>query len=169
MNNHSLLGKSKTSTNRVGLKKTSETMTMEVLITFPLDEFDIDLSILEEFMLIIYQPLTINDDRFDQVDENFGTSVNYANKPLIFTQKSSKNHVILDGIHEISFRLQLPKGPYVYLHKHKDKLLLNEKDKVTTLGGGRKVNYLTPHNEEIIFSQGTPQTMSARHENYYVK
>ena len=59
--------------------------------------------------------------------------MNTTNKPLVFTQKSSKNHVILDGIHEISFRLELPKGSYVYLHKHKDKLLLNEKNKVSVL------------------------------------
>ena len=43
-------------------KDSSATM-MEVLITFPLRSFDIDLDILEEFMLIIYRPLSFTDDR----------------------------------------------------------------------------------------------------------
>merc|ERR1712226_566170 len=64
-------------------------------------------------------------------------------KPLLFTQKSGANHVIIDGIHEISFHLNLPKGTYVYLHKQRDKLLLNERGLITTLGNGRKVNYVT--------------------------
>jgi len=155
-------------TNAVsGMRKTSETMMMEVLVTFPLHEFDIDLSILEEFMLIIYQPRNANDDRFDQVDENFDANVDTIHKPLVFTQKSSKNHVIIDGIHEISFRLELPKGPYVYLHKQKDRFLLNEGDKLTTLGGGRIVNYLTPDNKpEIHYTKDSPVTLSPRHETF---
>ena len=74
------------------------------------------------------------ENRLDQVDENFDANVDTIHKPLVFTQKSSKNHVIIDGIHEISFRLELPKGPYVYLHKQKDKFLLNEADKVGFFG-----------------------------------
>jgi len=152
------------------MKKTSDTM-MEVLITFPLRCFDIDLTILEEFMLIIYQPTNINDDRFDKVDDYEENDPDYMNKPLVFTQKSTTNHVILDGIHEISFRLELPKGPYVYLHKQRDRLLLNEKDKVTTLGGGRRVNYFTSVDGELIFPQGaSPQTLSPRgNDTFYEK
>ena len=63
VNTHCFTGISIINTKRTELKKTSERMTMEVLITFPLHEFDIDLSKLEEFMLIIYQPLSRNDDR----------------------------------------------------------------------------------------------------------
>ena len=66
-------------------------------------------------------------DRFDKVDDY---QDGYSDNALVFTQKSSTNHVILDGIHEISFRLELPKGLYVYLHKQKDRLLLNNEDKV---------------------------------------
>ena len=68
--------------------------------------------------------------RFDRVGVHEDSTTDQAHKPLIFTQKSSKNHVILDGIHEISFRLQLPRATYVYLHKQKDRLLLNPKEKV---------------------------------------
>lgn len=125
---------------------------MEVLITFPLHE-DIDLTILEEFMLIIYQPKNISDDRFDKIDEY---EDDYLNKPLLYTQKSATNHVILDGIHEISFHLKLPKASYIYLHKQKDKLLLNEKALVATLGNGRKVNYITPDNGRLTFEEVSP-------------
>ena len=67
------------------------------------------------------------------MSDSLQDDADYMKKPLIFTQKSSKNHVILDGIHEISFRLKLPKGPYVYLHQQKDRLLLNDGDKVNVV------------------------------------
>jgi len=130
----------------MGCKGDSFTM-MEVLITFPLRE-GIDFTILEEFMLIIYQPRDMYDDWFDKVGEY---EDDYSNKPLLFTQKSATNHVILDGIHEISFHLKLPKGPYIYLHKQKDRLLINENGLVTTLGNGRSVNYITEDGGDLTF------------------
>ena len=71
--------------------------------------------------------------RFDSVGVHEDATTDQVHKPLVFTQKSSKNHVILDGIHEISFRLQLPRATYVYLHQQKDRLLLNPQERVRFL------------------------------------
>lgn len=118
-------------------------MMMEVLITFPLQEENIDLQYLDEIMLLIYQPRNIYDDRFERINEEDTSDSTMTYKPLLFTQKSAANHVIIDGIYEISFHLNLPRGTYVYLHKQRDKLLLNDRGLITTLGNGRKVNYVT--------------------------